>query len=980
MKSFLKLLGKLLLLTLVFAAGFGVHIWQRMSNTWTDGIGISRTAAKGELRYLMWEEPQPLELGVDSDNEIEPVVSGNGQVLVFAKGKAGYNADLYICERSDQGWSSPVPLASINSESDELGPALNRKGDQLWFYSDREGGIGGYDIWTARKRYGVWEDPVLLDGNVNSAFDEYDPVLDFGENQLVFASNRPVHPEDAPEEDAWKGTLRERVSARTFDIYSASRSGERELAGEAWYHFEVAEVWEVLNSDADEGQPAFSPHGDFIYFSSNRPGGAGGFDLYRMRLAPLSAEGPTPLPSPVNTPGDEMDPALWHEGHSLVFSSNAREEEAYTFRLWTTTSREVVPQPWLTWGRVKGWTEAYGLWALLLILAMLGIAWLWWLLYRSEATLGPRARALTISAMIHALFLFLLSIWFLGSAVVEQTAGPMELAVSEQNLVREKLALELREELAELSVPEMPPRQEQVTLPDDITPPELPEALQMQLPQISAAQPVFDMTDEIEPIERIESALPETMVPVMDVPDIAMTEVEVVDVSAFSEIIVMPEIQLPKRVVQADAVPAMPGAPGELSRTRSEIKVGTSLRAGETALLDVVKGLDAGEPIEVDAGVLAAGEGNDLPEIPLLAEVETGPVSLPEFTEGLTLELETAAVPSLSYHLRDPALRKELLEELGGNDETEAAIQQALAFFVKTQEEDGRWDIKKWQGDDGHDVAATGLVMLCFMGHGATHQADTVYQDVMKRSLAWLLKQQQADGRFEAKDMYDQCIATIVLAEAYGMSKDPALLEPLKKAVAYVVKAQHDGTGGWRYQPNQPGDTSVFGWGLMAISSARQSGIEVPESAFDQAKKWLDRVAGGKNGGRYGYENQNAKRRAMTAEGFFCRQLLDTPRDQANMRESAQFLSTQLPRIEDVDMYYWYYGCLSLYQHQGEIWQDWNERMRPILLQTQQKNGEYAGSWDAKGQYQERMGRIVTTALATLSLEVYYRYLPMYRR
>jgi hypothetical protein len=140
----------------------------------------------------------------------------------------------------------------------------------------------------------------------------------------------------------------------------------------------------------------------------------------------------------------------------------------------------------------------------------------------------------------------------------------------------------------------------------------------------------------------------------------------------------------------------------------------------------------------------------------------------------------------------------------------------------------------------------------------------------------------------------------------------------------------------------------------------------------------LDSVSAGRNGGRYGYDNRNASRRAMTAEGLFSRQLLHTPRERADMQESVAFLATELPQAGNPDFYHWYYGTLGLFQHQGEVWDQWNTRMRRILVDGQVKQGEHAGSWDAKGPNSERMGRIVSTAMATLSLEVYYRYLPMY--
>ena len=76
--------------------------------------------------------------------------------------------------------------------------------------------------------------------------------------------------------------------------------------------------------------------------------------------------------------------------------------------------------------------------------------------------------------------------------------------------------------------------------------------------------------------------------------------------------------------------------------------------------------------------------------------------------------------------------------------------------------------------------------------------------------------------------------------------------------------------------------------------------------------------------------------------------------------------------------YYWYYGTLALYQHGGPTWSAWNESLKATLVDDQVKSGEDVGSWRPTGMYAMRAGRIASTAMATLSLEVYYRYLPLY--
>jgi hypothetical protein len=85
--------------------------------------------------------------------------------------------------------------------------------------------------------------------------------------------------------------------------------------------------------------------------------------------------------------------------------------------------------------------------------------------------------------------------------------------------------------------------------------------------------------------------------------------------------------------------------------------------------------------------------------------------------------------------------------------------------------------------------------------------------------------------------------------------------------------------------------------------------------------------------------------------------------------------------------YYWYYGTLAMFQMGGEDWKGWNAGLKKALLPHQRKGGpldgslnDVDGSWDTLGSTDKKGGRVYTTALGALSLEVYYRYLPMYAK
>ena len=100
----------------------------------------------------------------------------------------------------------------------------------------------------------------------------------------------------------------------------------------------------------------------------------------------------------------------------------------------------------------------------------------------------------------------------------------------------------------------------------------------------------------------------------------------------------------------------------------------------------------------------------------------------------------------------------------------------------------------------------------------------------------------------------------------------------------------------------------------------------------------------------------------------------------------AKILADNAPLIRDdvVDFYYIYYGSLAMFQMGGDYWKGWNELVRdPLLSKQVREPGDNLGSWEPVGGsprgYADGAGRVYSTAMAALSLEVYYRYLPMYK-
>jgi hypothetical protein len=87
-------------------------------------------------------------------------------------------------------------------------------------------------------------------------------------------------------------------------------------------------------------------------------------------------------------------------------------------------------------------------------------------------------------------------------------------------------------------------------------------------------------------------------------------------------------------------------------------------------------------------------------------------------------------------------------------------------------------------------------------------------------------------------------------------------------------------------------------------------------------------------------------------------------------------------RSRQRDTYYWYYATQVMFHMKGDYWRRWHGQLYPLLIGMQTKQGPMAGSWDPGGDAPDRWagqgGRIYVTTMNLLSLEVYYRHLPLY--
>ena len=342
---------------------------------------------------------------------------------------------------------------------------------------------------------------------------------------------------------------------------------------------------------------------------------------------------------------------------------------------------------------------------------------------------------------------------------------------------------------------------------------------------------------------------------------------------------------------------------------------------------------------------------------------------------------------------RSSAGKQAAVRKYGGNGDSEKAVNRGLKWLAKIQRKDGSWSFGDVgaAGSPGYmnttDMGATALSLLCFLGAGHTHETEGAYQQTVTDGLVYLFKNAErgsygADLRGEAQGnsgMYVQGIATICICEAAAMHpKDRELRKLAIEAISFIERAQDPVGGGWRYRPRQEGDTSVVGWQVMALQSAKSGKIRIDGGSFRDARQFLQSVSVDGGAGYSYMPNQLTERPSMTAVGLLCRMYMGWKRDHPALIRGVDRLSAIGPSREDI--YYNYYAAQVMHHYGGDTWEKWNSRLRPWLVETQIQEGPGAGSWNVTDPHGDAGGRIYQTALSILTLEVYYRHLPIYRK
>ena len=181
---------------------------------------------------------------------------------------------------------------------------------------------------------------------------------------------------------------------------------------------------------------------------------------------------------------------------------------------------------------------------------------------------------------------------------------------------------------------------------------------------------------------------------------------------------------------------------------------------------------------------------------------------------------------------------------------------------------------------------------------------------------------------------------------------------------------------------------------MLALRSGKHGGLAVDPDAFAGARIWIDKMTD-PDYGKVGYLMRGSSSarpeslvdkfpaehtESMTAAGILVRLLTGEDRNSADVRKGADLCLKKPPvwnpDAGTIDMYYWLHGTVAMYRIGADDWRRWSAYLLKAALPHQhaEGSGSRTGSWDPVGPWGADGGRVYSTAVMTMMLEVAFRY------
>jgi hypothetical protein len=313
---------------------------------------------------------------------------------------------------------------------------------------------------------------------------------------------------------------------------------------------------------------------------------------------------------------------------------------------------------------------------------------------------------------------------------------------------------------------------------------------------------------------------------------------------------------------------------------------------------------------------------------------------------------------------------EEVATAAGGRG-TVAAVEQALDWLTRTQDESGCWEPGTPRG-----VEATASALLALQANGVL-PGESGRAESVARGLRWLVSSLRADGRIAtgvAADLRSHALALQAIAEPAVLTEFPVLLEATHRARDYLL-AQQLPDGSWPRDPGgSQGDTLTTAYAWMALFLVAETRVRCAPEPRERALAWLDEHTG-PDGATEPCDEGRVP--VTTAWSALCRLFAgrDPAADPVLARQIGWLIANPTSiQLGDplLDPEYACLGAHVLFQVGGKPWDTWNSTLKTQLIQVQKREGELAGSWDTTGI--GPIDRTTATALRALTFEVYTRY------
>lgn len=215
-------------------------------------------------------------------DDFAPALSPNGRIMYLTSERDGYQQNVYVVQRTSTGWTVPDEISGYVNDGDQNGSVAVTPDGQFMVFAAYEHGVEGFgrtDLYSAEKIDGKWRNVQNLGPMINSGAWDSQPNLSYDGNTLYFVSDRP----------GGEGGADIYFSVKSRDGWGKARS-----------------IGKKINTSSDEMSPYIGMDNKSFYFASNKAGGMGGFDLYYTTIQRNTIGDLKNIGAPINTSSNEI--------------------------------------------------------------------------------------------------------------------------------------------------------------------------------------------------------------------------------------------------------------------------------------------------------------------------------------------------------------------------------------------------------------------------------------------------------------------------------------------------------------------------------------------------------------------------------------------------------------------------------------------------------------------------------------------------